>query len=168
MSTAGKPLHSWKYCSILILPGAGIAEGEGYAEGEAEGEGYAEGEAEGEGYAEGEAEGEGYAEGEAESSHAHSKKHKKTSYTPKGRAHPMDCSDIVIGMARGSVGKVYDAYTRDRSTPREDEFYGGQDDLTAAIAYEEDGITTVAFRRQLACKKKKYENFNKTELKVKL
>ena len=26
----------------------------------------------------------------------------------------MDCTDIVIGMARGSTSKVYDAYTRDR------------------------------------------------------
>ena len=61
----------------------------------------------------------------------------------------MDCNDITIGMARGSVSKIYDAYTRDRSTPQPDEFYGGKDDLTAAVGYEEDGVTTIAFRKKL-------------------
>ena len=28
--------------------------------------------------------------------------------------------------------------------------YGGKDDLTAAVGYEEGGVTTVAFRRKLA------------------
>ena len=40
---------------------------------------------------------------------------KKNKYQPKGSMHPMDCSDIIIGMARGSFSKIYDAYTRDRS-----------------------------------------------------
>jgi hypothetical protein len=30
-----------------------------------------------------------------------------------------------------------------------DSFYGGKDDLTAAIGYEENGVTTIAFRRKL-------------------
>ena len=34
-----------------------------------------------------------------------------------------------------------------RSTPRRDSFYGGNDDLTAAIGWEEDGVTTVMFRK---------------------
>merc|ERR1712096_537020 len=34
--------------------------------------------------------------------------------------HPMDCTDMVIGMARDGRGRVADFYTRDRSTPRED------------------------------------------------
>ena len=62
----------------------------------------------------------------------------------------MDCTDLVIGAARGAFGRVGDYYTRDRSTPREDEFWGGSGSLTAALAYEEDGITTVAFRRKIA------------------
>ena len=57
---------------------------------------------------------------------------------------------MVIGMARGSLGRVFDAYTRDRSTPHPDAFFGGSDDLTAALAYEEDGETVVAFRRRLS------------------
>lgn len=61
--------------------------------------------------------------------------------------HPMDCTDIVIGSARGALGRVGDFYTRDRSTPRPDHFYGGTDSLTAAHASEINGLTTVIFRR---------------------
>ncbi len=62
----------------------------------------------------------------------------------------MDCQDIVIASVReGSLSNVGDYYTRDRSTPQRDEFYGGDSDLTAAIGWEEDGTTTVMFRRPL-------------------
>ncbi|KAH7971442.1 hypothetical protein HPB49_024151 [Dermacentor silvarum] len=64
--------------------------------------------------------------------------------------HPMDCTDIVVGAARGNLSRVLDMYTRDRSTPRTDAFYGGHDDLSAAFAYEEDGTTVVFFRKPLA------------------
>lgn len=60
----------------------------------------------------------------------------------------MDCTDIVIGSARGMASRIGDYYTRDRSTPRRDEFYGGQDDLTLATGYEKDGITTIIFRKK--------------------
>lgn len=56
---------------------------------------------------------------------------------------------MVIGRARGLYGRVEDFYTRDRSTPRVDQFYGGQQDLTAALAYEQGGRTVVVFRRPL-------------------
>ena len=60
----------------------------------------------------------------------------------------MDCSDIVIGAAVGEWSRVGDYYTSDRSTPRHDEFYGGTQSLTAAIASQsDDGFTTVIFRR---------------------
>ena len=36
-----------------------------------------------------------------------------------------------------------------RSTPQPDKFYGGQEDLSAAVGYEENGITTIAFRKPL-------------------
>ena len=61
--------------------------------------------------------------------------------------HPMDCQDIVIGKAFGDFSHVADYYTRDRSTPRRDEVYNGQDDLTAAAGWEEDGTTTIMFRK---------------------
>jgi hypothetical protein len=37
--------------------------------------------------------------------------------------HPMDCTDMVIGMAKNGRGFVADYYTRDRSTPRRDAFW---------------------------------------------
>ena len=61
----------------------------------------------------------------------------------------MDCVDIVIGAARGSQSRILDYYTRDRSTPRIDDFYGGVDSLTAAVGMEQDGMTNIKFRRQL-------------------
>ena len=61
----------------------------------------------------------------------------------------MDCTDIVIGMARGQQSRVYDYYTRDRATPRMDSFYGGEDSLTAAVAKEEDGVTSIKWRKRL-------------------
>ena len=62
----------------------------------------------------------------------------------------MDCTDMVIGVARGSASRVFDYYTRDRSTPRRDEdFWGGSDDLTAAVGFERDGETTILFRKKL-------------------
>lgn len=71
-------------------------------------------------------------------------------YTPKHDFNPMDCTDIIIGMARETNYRIGDYYTRDRSTPRKDEYWGGRDSLTAAFGYERDGVTTILFRRKLA------------------
>ena len=60
--------------------------------------------------------------------------------------HSMDCQDIIIGKVKGDLSNIGDYYTRDRSTPKRDEFYGGKDDLTAAVGWEENGITTIIFR----------------------
>ena len=62
----------------------------------------------------------------------------------------MDCVDVVIGAARGSQSRILDYYTRDRSTPRTDDFYGGVDSLTAAVGMERDGMTYIKFRKQLS------------------
>ena len=70
-------------------------------------------------------------------------------FTPKHEFHDMDCTDIVVGVARGELGRVVDSYTRDRSTPLEDEMYGGESDLTAAIAYEDDEGSVMVFRKPL-------------------
>ena len=61
--------------------------------------------------------------------------------------HAMDCQDIIIGKTNGDFSNIGDYYTRDRSTPRRDEIYGGKDDLIAATGWEEDGTTTVMFRK---------------------
>ena len=44
-------------------------------------------------------------------------------------------------------GIILPTFFSHRSTPRRDAVYGGQDDLTAAIGWEEDGVTTVIFRK---------------------
>ena len=61
----------------------------------------------------------------------------------------MDCTDIVIGAARGEQSRILDYYTRDRSTPRIDEFYGGQQSLTAAVGREMDNETIIKFRKRI-------------------
>lgn len=61
----------------------------------------------------------------------------------------MDCTDIIIGSARGMKHRIGDYYTRDRSTPRLDSFWGGKESLTAAMGFERDGVTTILFRRKL-------------------
>lgn len=35
-------------------------------------------------------------------------------YTPRHDFNPMDCTDMVIGMARGTASRIWDYYTRDR------------------------------------------------------
>ncbi|CAK1589864.1 unnamed protein product [Parnassius mnemosyne] len=73
-------------------------------------------------------------------------------YSPKFDFNGMDCTDLVIGTARGNYHRVLDYYTRDRSTPRVDTFWGGHDDVTAASGFEENGVTTIMFRRKIKAK----------------
>lgn len=73
-------------------------------------------------------------------------------YTPRHDFNPMDCTDIIIGSARNTSSRIADYYTRDRSTPRMDNFWGGKNDLTAAMGFEKDGVTTILFRRKLEAK----------------
>lgn len=61
----------------------------------------------------------------------------------------MDCTDIVIGGARGMASRVGDYYTRDRSTPRTDDVYGGKSELALGTGFEENGVTTIIFRKKL-------------------
>jgi hypothetical protein len=61
----------------------------------------------------------------------------------------MDCIDLVMGAARGSLSRIRDYYTRDRSTPRLDSFWGGKEDLTSATGWEENDQTVLIFRRKL-------------------
>ena len=42
--------------------------------------------------------------------------------------------------------RVGDYYTRDRSTPQPDSFYGGEDDLSGAEGWVSDGNTHIMFR----------------------
>ncbi|CAK9300686.1 unnamed protein product [Gordionus sp. m RMFG-2023] len=63
--------------------------------------------------------------------------------------HPMDCMDMVIGMARDYYFRIDDYYSRDRSTPMLDTVFGGRNDITGAMGYEKDGQTTILFRKKL-------------------
>lgn len=57
---------------------------------------------------------------------------------------------MVIGSAKGQLSRIGDYYSRDRSTPQKDEFYGGKDDLTGALGFEDDdGFTTIVFRKKV-------------------
>lgn len=61
----------------------------------------------------------------------------------------MDCSDMVIGSAKGDFSRVGDFYTRDRSTPLEDEIYKGTNSLSAAYGKEFGQTTIIMFRKPL-------------------
>ncbi|GAB6031628.1 hypothetical protein CHUAL_009388 [Chamberlinius hualienensis] len=79
----------------------------------------------------------------------YNKSYKPGPYTPKADFHAMDCTDVIIGTAYGNYSRIFDYYTRDRSTPRVDKFWGGSDSLTAATGFERGGYTTIIFRRKL-------------------
>jgi len=63
----------------------------------------------------------------------------------------MDCSDIILGSARGPYSRIRDSYSRGRHTPLPDSLWGGRDDLTAAMGWEDSssGVTTLVFRRRI-------------------
>ncbi len=61
----------------------------------------------------------------------------------------MDCSDIIVGAAKGSFHRIRDHYARGRHTPIPDSIWGGSDDITSSTGWEKDGVTTLIFRRKL-------------------
>ena len=75
--------------------------------------------------------------------------HYTTTHIHTTGLHPMDCTDIIIGMARGKLFRVFDYFTRDRGQPWRDDFYNGEESLTAAVGMEEDGYTYIKWRRPL-------------------
>lgn len=72
---------------------------------------------------------------------------------PKPRGtdfNAMDCTDMVVGLARGARGALADFYTRDRSTPRQDSFWGGKDDLTSGSVWEDSTKTIMRFKKKIS------------------
>ena len=65
--------------------------------------------------------------------------------------HPMDCTDIVIGSERNGFTRIGDYYTRDRSTPVHDEYFGGSSDLTAGAVFQDGDETVMVFRKKMLC-----------------
>lgn len=60
-----------------------------------------------------------------------------------------DCLDMVIGVMINGMSQIRDYYSFPQMKPQPDEFFGGQDSLTSAVAYQQDGITTLIFRKPL-------------------
>ena len=56
---------------------------------------------------------------------------------------------MVVAKVNGNMFRILDFYSRDRSTPHEDEWYGGAQSLTGAVGRVINGVTYVRFRRPL-------------------
>lgn len=78
----------------------------------------------------------------------------------------MDCSDIIIGSAKGSLSRLRDSYSRGRHTPLPDSNWGGTDDITAATGWENNGVTTLIFRRRLRSRDIPDHSLDKGEMLV--
>ena len=50
----------------------------------------------------------------------------------------------------GNLYRVEDMWTRDCSMPMPDTHFGGTDDITSAFGKQENGFTTIAFRKRVA------------------
>jgi len=61
---------------------------------------------------------------------------------------PQHDLSVIFSMA-GNLHRVQDMYTRDRSTPRPDSFYGGSDDITGSAGSQVNGFTTIVFRKKI-------------------
>ncbi|XP_033738830.1 uncharacterized protein LOC117326259 isoform X2 [Pecten maximus] len=130
--------------------GEPTGEPEGEPTGEPEGEPTGEPEGEPTGEPEGEPTGEPEGEPEGEpGSCSGSSGPSGTSDTTGSNVHHMDCTDMVIGSAKGIRSRIGDYYSRDRSTPQRDSFYGGSESLTAAVGNEDSGITRILYRRKI-------------------
>ncbi|XP_072039260.1 uncharacterized protein [Amphiura filiformis] len=86
-----------------------------------------------------------------------------TGSNPGDEFHAMDCTDIVIGKVMNSFSHVADYYTRDRSTPRLDTFWGGMGDLTAAAGTQFGEKTRLVFRKKLKSMHQTDHSINKDE-----
>jgi len=49
----------------------------------------------------------------------------------------------------GNLYRIYDTWTPDCSIPLPDAYFGGTDDITSAYGIQENGFTTIAFRKKL-------------------
>jgi hypothetical protein len=76
----------------------------------------------------------------------------------------MDCTDIIIGTAKGGLSRIRDYYARGRHTPQLDDKWGGKDDITAATGWESNGVTTLIFRRQLRARDTPDHSLDKGEM----
>lgn len=66
----------------------------------------------------------------------------------------MHCADMVVGMVSNGRARIMDMYSPSKATPMEDTFFGGENSLTSAAAFQEDGVTTLIFRKKLQAEEK--------------
>lgn len=78
----------------------------------------------------------------------------------------MDCTDIIIGTAKGGLSRIRDYYSRGRHTPQLDSTWGGKDDINAATGWESNGVTTLIFRRYLRARDTPDHSLDKGEMLV--
>lgn len=78
----------------------------------------------------------------------------------------MDCTDMIIGAAKGGLSRIRDYYARGRHTPLLDSKWGGRDDITAATGWESNGVTTLIFRRRLQSRDGPDHSLDKGEMLV--
>lgn len=53
------------------------------------------------------------------------------------------------GIPEYYINVTFKETVSNRSTPRVDTLWGGHDDITAASGYEENGVTTILFRKKI-------------------
>lgn len=66
----------------------------------------------------------------------------------------MHCTDMVVGMVSNGRARIMDLFSPSKATPMEDTFFGGENSLTSAAAFQEDGVTTLVFRKKIQAEEK--------------
>ncbi|EFP11649.1 hypothetical protein CRE_25981, partial [Caenorhabditis remanei] len=78
----------------------------------------------------------------------------------------MHCADMVVGMVANGRARIMDMYSPSKATPMEDSFFGGENSLTSAAAFQEDGVTTLVFRKKLEAEERWDNSFVNGEMTV--
>lgn len=69
--------------------------------------------------------------------------------TAESTAHPMMNQDITVAFALEDLFRIQDSYTPSRARPLPDAYFGGTDDITDAIGFEDDTYTYIKFTKPL-------------------
>jgi hypothetical protein len=71
---------------------------------------------------------------------------------------------MVIVKVKGNQSRILDHFTRDRSTPQEDEWYGGSDDLIAATGRVEGNVMLASFLKPIRSRDRFDHNITDSEM----
>uniref|UniRef100_A0A8R1DKC4 DOMON domain-containing protein n=1 Tax=Caenorhabditis japonica TaxID=281687 RepID=A0A8R1DKC4_CAEJA len=78
----------------------------------------------------------------------------------------MHCTDMVVGMVSNGRARIMDMYSPSKATPMQDTFFGGENSLTSAAAFQEDGVTTLVFRKKIQAEEKWDNSFTNGPMTV--